>query len=103
MASGYLHCEAAIRGRLGAHTSYILKVVRCIYEEVSMTKTLIDLDDVMLERAMQLSGLPTKRAVVATALESYVRRMELDRYTVFVTGGALEDLADASVIEDAQR
>lgn len=68
-----------------------------------MTKTLIDLDDETLERAVQLSGHRTKRAVVAEALESYVRRLELNQYTAFVAGGALEDLGDASVIEDAQR
>lgn len=68
-----------------------------------MTKTLIDINDDVLERAMELSGLPTKRAVVASALEAYVRRMELTRYADFVAGGVLVDLADPAVIERAQR
>lgn len=68
-----------------------------------MTKTLIDLDDVLLARAMQASGLGTKKAVVTAALEAMVRRAELTRYADFVAGGALDDLADAEVLRGAQR
>lgn len=68
-----------------------------------MTKTLIDLDDAVLERAQELSGLPTKKAVVNSALRDYVRRMELSRYADFVAGGALADLGDPDVVKQAQR
>ena len=68
-----------------------------------MTKTLIDLDEDVLRRAMELSGLTTKKAVVTTALEIWVRRMELARYADFASGGALSDLADPEVIRGAQR
>lgn len=68
-----------------------------------MTKTLIDLDDDLLDRAMHLSALPTKKAVVNSALESMVRRLELARYVDFATSGALDDLADPEVIRAAQR
>lgn len=68
-----------------------------------MTKTLIDLDDDLLDRAMRLSALPTKKAVVNSALESMVRRLELARYVDFATSGALDDLADPEVIRAAQR
>lgn len=68
-----------------------------------MTKTLIDLDDQLLARALQLSGLPTKKAVVTSALESLVRRLELVRYADFATSGALDDLADSEVVRSAQR
>ena len=68
-----------------------------------MAKTLIDLDDQLMQRALELSGLTTKRAVVASALESMVRRLEAARYTDYATGGALDDLADPEVIRDAQR
>ncbi|MBP8921766.1 MAG: type II toxin-antitoxin system VapB family antitoxin, partial [Micropruina sp.] len=42
-----------------------------------MTKTLIDLDDQLMRRALELSGLTTKQAVVTSALESMVRRLEV--------------------------
>lgn len=68
-----------------------------------MTKTLIDIDDNVLKRAIELSGLPTKKAVVASALESYVRRMEVALYADFATSGVFVELGDESVIVDAQR
>jgi Bacterial antitoxin of type II TA system, VapB len=68
-----------------------------------MTKTLIDIDDAVLARAQQLSGLATKEATVAAALAEMVRRLELDEYTGFVCSGALEDLANPEVIRAAQR
>lgn len=68
-----------------------------------MSKTLVDLDDAVIERAQQLSGIPTKRGVIAEALEQLVRRLELDQYTAFVTSGALDDLGDPDVIRAAQR
>lgn len=68
-----------------------------------MSKTLVDIDDSVLERALKLSGIATKKGVVAAALEQMVRRLELDRYTEFVHSGALDGLADAEVIRSAQR
>lgn len=68
-----------------------------------MTKTLVDIDDAVLARAQQLSGLTTKKAIVAAALEEMVRRLELDEYTDFVRSGAMDDLADPEVIRSAQR
>ena len=68
-----------------------------------MSKTLIDIDDAQLERARELSGIPTKKGVVATALDEMVRRLERERYTEFVLSGALADLSDTEVIRAAQR
>lgn len=68
-----------------------------------MTKTLIDLDEQLLDRALRLSGLPTKKAVVTLALESLVHRLELARYADFATSGALGDLTDPDVVRGAQR
>ncbi|AYG03315.1 type II toxin-antitoxin system VapB family antitoxin [Gryllotalpicola protaetiae] len=68
-----------------------------------MSKTLVDLDDALLERAVKLSGIPTKKGVITTALEQLVRRLELDDYERFVTSGAVDDLSDAEVIRSAQR
>ncbi len=68
-----------------------------------MSKTLIDLDDDLLRRAQELSGIQTKKGVVTAALESLVRRLALERYADFAASGALEDLADPQVIRSAQR
>lgn len=69
----------------------------------SMTKTLIDLDDAVLTRALELSGERTKKAVVRLALEEFVRRREFRRFVEFVETGALDDLGDPDVIASAQR
>ena len=66
-------------------------------------KTLVDIDDEVLERARELSGISTKKGVIAVALEEMVRRLELDQYTEFVLSGAVDDLADPEVIRSAQR
>ena len=68
-----------------------------------MTKTLIDLDDAMLARALGLSGERTKKAVVTLALEEYVRRREFSAFLEFARSGALDDLGDPDVIASAQR
>lgn len=68
-----------------------------------MAKTLIDIDDAVLARAQELSGIATKKGVVAAALEGMVRRLELDSYSEFVTSGAVDDLTDPEVIRSAQR
>ncbi|WP_159500396.1 type II toxin-antitoxin system VapB family antitoxin [Microbacterium sp. 18062] len=68
-----------------------------------MGKTLIDIDDAVLARAQALSGIATKKGVVAAALKGMVRRLELDDYAEFVTSGTIEDLSDPEVIRSAQR
>ncbi|MGC3955846.1 MAG: type II toxin-antitoxin system VapB family antitoxin [Propionicimonas sp.] len=68
-----------------------------------MSKTLIDIDDAVLERARELSGISTKKGVVAAALDEMVRRLERERYTEFVLRGELDDLADPDVVRSAQR
>jgi Arc/MetJ family transcription regulator len=39
-----------------------------------MTKTLIDVDDVLLRQAQQILGTPTKKETVNSALREIVRR-----------------------------
>ena len=68
-----------------------------------MTKTLVDIDDATLDRARELSGIATKKGVIAVALEQMIRRLELDQYTEFALTGALDDLADPEVTRSAQR
>ena len=42
-------------------------------------RTNIEIDELLMEEAMSLSGLPTKRAVVAEALKEFVaKRKRLD-------------------------
>jgi len=68
-----------------------------------MTKTLIDIDDALLERAMKLTGAPTKRAAVNDALAQVVRRFEALGYIDMIRGGVAIELDNAEVIEEAQR
>ncbi|WP_298866183.1 type II toxin-antitoxin system VapB family antitoxin [Microbacterium sp.] len=68
-----------------------------------MTKTLIDIDDALLARAMRLTGATTKKAAVNDALGQVVRRFEALGYIDMIRAGVAVDLDDAQVIEDAQR
>lgn len=73
------------------------------YTMLAVTKTLIDLDDLVLQRALELSGETTKKAVVRLALEEFVRRRELGSYLDLLRSGVLDDLSDPAVIASAQR
>ena len=68
-----------------------------------MTKTLVDIDPAVLERALELSGIRTKKELVTVALEQMIRRIERERYLEFILDGNLDDLADPEVIRGAQR
>lgn len=68
-----------------------------------MSKTLVDSNEIVLDRARELSGLKTKKDVITAALEEFVRRREVERYEEFVLSGELDDLADPDVIGSAQR
>lgn len=68
-----------------------------------MTKTLIDVDDELLEQAMRLTGATTKKAAVNAALAQTVRRGEALGYIDMLRNGVASELDDADVIADAQR
>lgn len=68
-----------------------------------MTKTIIDVDDALLERAMRFTGATTKKAAVNEALAQTVRRGEALGYVDMLRTGVAIDLDDADVIADAQR
>ncbi|TWE12959.1 type II toxin-antitoxin system VapB family antitoxin [Rudaeicoccus suwonensis] len=68
-----------------------------------MTKTLIDLDDELIRRAQEVSGISTKKGVVMAALEEMVRRDDLRRYADYIASGAVDDLADPDVMRAAHR
>lgn len=68
-----------------------------------MTKTLIDIDDAVLQRAMQLTGATTKKAVVNDALVQFVRRADALGYVDMIRSGIAVELDEANVIDGAQR
>lgn len=68
-----------------------------------MTKTLIDIDDTLLEQAMRLTGATTKKAAVNAALAQAVRRGEALGYVDLLRSGMAIALDDADVTDDAQR
>ncbi|MGB3376960.1 MAG: type II toxin-antitoxin system VapB family antitoxin [Microbacterium sp.] len=68
-----------------------------------MAKTLVDIDDALLARAMQLTGAATKKAAVNEALAQMVRRFEARGYIDLIRGGVAVELDDPSVIDSAQR
>jgi Arc/MetJ family transcription regulator len=80
----------------------LVEAVR-ISQEGTMAKTLVDIDPAVLERALDLSGIRTKKELVTVALEQMIRRMERERYLEFILAGNLADLADPEVIRGAQR
>lgn len=68
-----------------------------------MTKTLVDIEDDLLEQAAAILDTPTKKATVNQALAETValdgRRRHLER----LVGGGLPDLADQDVMDAAWR
>lgn len=68
-----------------------------------MTKTIIDIDDVLLEQAMRFTGASTKKAAVNEALAQTVRRGEALGYIDMLRTGVAIELDDADVTTDAQR
>ncbi|MGM7699310.1 type II toxin-antitoxin system VapB family antitoxin [Microbacterium sp. A84] len=68
-----------------------------------MTKTIIDIDDVLLEQAMRLTGATTKKAAVNEALAQVVRRGEAMGYIDLLRSGVAIELDNADVTTDSQR
>lgn len=68
-----------------------------------MTKTLIDIDDELLARVMELTGATTKKAAVNAALAQAARRGEALGYVDLLRGGLAVELDRAQVVADAQR
>jgi Arc/MetJ family transcription regulator len=68
-----------------------------------MTKTLIDIDDELLEQAMRVTGATTKKAAVNEALAQTVRRSAALEYVDMLRTGVVVELDDPDVIADAQR
>ncbi|MGM7670599.1 type II toxin-antitoxin system VapB family antitoxin [Microbacterium sp. A93] len=68
-----------------------------------MTKTIIDIDDVLLEQAMSFTGATTKKAAVNEALAQVVRRGEAMGYIDLLRSGVAIELDNADVTTDSQR
>lgn len=68
-----------------------------------MTKTLVDIDDELMERAMRAAGESTKKATINKALIELVQRRGLEDYFDLLERGATADLNDPEVIRSAQR
>ncbi|MDR2381109.1 MAG: type II toxin-antitoxin system VapB family antitoxin [Bifidobacteriaceae bacterium] len=68
-----------------------------------MSRTLIDIDDVLLRQAMEALGTTTKRATVNGALGRVVRAHRAEEHIRHLKEGAAQDLADPAVVAGAQR
>ncbi len=72
-------------------------------EMVRMTRTLVDLPDDLVRRAMELTGAPSKKAMITRALEELVNREAQLEMIDWVQQGGLPGLTDPDVIADARR
>jgi hypothetical protein len=70
---------------------------------VKVTKTLIDIDDALLEEAMLVIGSSTKKETVNEALAQVVRRGAAVGYVDLLRTGIVIELDDPAVTDDAQR
>ena len=68
-----------------------------------MAKTLIEIDERLMEEAMAATGQTTKRATVTEALEQVVRKAHALKYLEQVQAGAASELDDPEVVAQAQR
>ena len=68
-----------------------------------MTKRLVDIDDALLAAARQLSGAPTMKETVNTALQQFVDAELRRRHLRRLESGEGTDLADDETMQDAWR
>ena len=66
-------------------------------------KTLIDIDESVLEQAMRYSETRTKKEIVNTALADFVRKYEAQKYLEDLRAGLASDLDDVHIVAQAQR
>jgi Arc/MetJ family transcription regulator len=71
--------------------------------EASMSRTVIDLDDALIEEAAAILGTTTKRATVNGALEEFVASARRRRFLDLIDEGVFDDLADGDVMARAWR
>jgi len=68
-----------------------------------MTRTLVDLPDDLVRRAMELTGAASKKAMITRALEELVNREAQLEMIDWVQQGGLPGLTDPDVMADARR
>ena len=68
-----------------------------------MTRTLVDLPDDLVRRAMELTGAASKKAMITRALEELVNREAQLEMIDWVQQGGLPGLTDPDVVADARR
>lgn len=70
---------------------------------VGMARTLVDLPEDLVLRAMELTGAPSKRAMITRAIEELVNRQAQLEMIDCVEGGGLPGLTEPDVRADARR
>lgn len=68
-----------------------------------MARTLVDLPDDLVRRAMELTGAASKKAMITRALEELVNREAQLEMIDWVQRGGLPGLTDPDVLADARR
>ena len=68
-----------------------------------MAKTLIDIDEELLERVAATLGTRTKKDTVTLALELVLRAAAFDDAVAFARAGGLDDASDPEVMREAWR
>lgn len=68
-----------------------------------MARTLVDLPGDLVRRGMELTGAPTKKAMITRALEDLVNREAQLEMINWVQDGGLPGITDPEVRADARR
>ncbi|MGH8909374.1 MAG: type II toxin-antitoxin system VapB family antitoxin [Egibacteraceae bacterium] len=68
-----------------------------------MARTLVDLPEDLVRRAMELTGAPSKRAMITRAIEELVNRQAQLEMIDWIQSGGLPGITDHAVQADARR
>lgn len=68
-----------------------------------MARTLVDLPDDLVRRAMELTGAPSKKSMITQAIRDLVNRESQLEMIDWVAGGGLSGITDPAVQADARR
>lgn len=68
-----------------------------------MARTLVDLPDELVARAMELTGAPTKKSMITQAIRDLVNRESQLAMIDWVETGGLPGITDPEVRADARR
>lgn len=68
-----------------------------------MTRTMVDLDDDLVDQAREFLGTSSKRETVHAALREVVRQRLAERYMDWLATNPLPDLTDPAVMGGAWR